>query len=516
MNVIRGRKAKPAHVRESAVDWHAIDALNIRRLTSDSRNVRTGDTFVAYRGETRDGRDYIPQAIANGATAVISEAFDFKGEFKFLVTHVDVRDLRQHAGKIASHVYGRPSSRLWMVGVTGTNGKTSCSHWIAQSLTRMQRTCAIAGTLGNGFPGKLETGVNTTPDAVWLQGKLRDWDRAGARAVAMEVSSHGLDQGRVAGVEFDVALFTNLTRDHLDYHGSMQRYRAAKAKLFQCETLKWSVLNLDDPFGAQLAAKKPRSGVRVMGYGFGRTRTAAHVERVSGSNLDVGLDGMRFDVTTPWGNANIRSKLIGRFNAANLLGTLAVLLASNADLRESVHALQTLTPVPGRAERYGGGGAPLVVVDYAHTPDALEKILTTMRDAMRAVPQRRARAQHRSQRQPQLYCVFGCGGDRDRGKRAIMGRIATRNADQVIVTSDNPRSEEPMAIIADVLEGTTRECMVIAERGRAVRDAIAMARRGDVVVIAGKGHEPYQEIRGVRHRYSDAEAVRAALRERRA
>jgi len=478
-----------------------MDALGIRRLQSDSRKVRAGDTFVAYPGESRDGRDYIADALRAGATSVLWEPSGYCWRFAVRVKNIAVPQLRQKIGRIASHTYGRPSSRLWMTGVTGTNGKTSCSQWIAQALNQLGRRCAVAGTLGNGFPGALQSGVNTTPDAAWLHGKLNDWYRDGARAVAMEVSSHGLEQGRVAGVEFDVALLTNLTRDHLDYHGTMANYRRAKARLFDWDTLKWSVLNLDDRFGAELSVKARRGC--VLGYGFTRAAAGRRVPCVQGRNLQLGMDGMAFDVATPWGAARVSSRVLGRFNASNLLGTLAVLLASDVALRDAVRALARLEAVPGRAERFGGvRGAPLVVVDYAHTPDALEKILLTLRETGGAG----ARA-----RRPRITCVFGCGGDRDRGKRAIMGRIATRCADRVIVTSDNPRSEPPMAIIADILEGASRDCLVIEDRRRAVQEAIATASPGDIVVVAGKGHEPYQEIRGVRHPYSDAQAVRAAL-----
>ncbi len=486
----------------AGIDSRAIDALGIRRLVSDSRAVRAGDTFVAYRGETRDGRDFIAQAVHAGASSVLWDASGFKWKSSWHARQIAVPQLRHKIGTIASYVYGRPSSRLWMMGVTGTNGKTSCSQWIAQAFNRLDRRCALAGTLGSGFPGELETGVNTTPDAAWLHGKLRDWNREGASAVAMEVSSHGLEQGRVAGVEFDVALFTNLTRDHLDYHGTLANYRRAKARLFEWETLKWSVFNLDDRFGAELA-RQPRRSCKL-GYGFNRPGAASHrLPRVQGRNLRLSLNGVSFDVVTPWGAAHVRSNVLGRFNASNLLGTLAVLLASNTNLQIAVRALADLGPVPGRAERYGGGAAPMVVIDYAHTPDALEKILLALREIGGA---------EKSERRSRMTCVFGCGGDRDRGKRAMMGRIATRGADRVIVTSDNPRSERPMAIIADILEGASRDCVVIEDRARAVREAILTSARGDIVVVAGKGHEPYQEIRGVRYPYSDAQVVRAALR----
>ncbi|HTD91577.1 MAG TPA: UDP-N-acetylmuramoyl-L-alanyl-D-glutamate--2,6-diaminopimelate ligase, partial [Burkholderiales bacterium] len=480
------------------IDRRAIDALDIRRLTSDSRTVRAGDAFAAYPGENRDGRDYIAQAIAAGASTVLWESADFKWKDAWRAEHLGVRGLRHKIGPIASHLYGRPSSRLWMVGVTGTNGKTSCSQWIAQAFNHLGRRCAVAGTLGNGFPEALEAGSNTTPDAAWLHGKLRGWYGEGARAVAMEVSSHGLEQGRVAGVEFDVAMFTNLTRDHLDYHGSMSHYRRAKAQLFGWDTLKWSLFNLDDRYGAALArmarsTQKP--GVNVLGFGFERPAARGSLPDVQGRNLRMGLDGISFDAVTPWGSLHVKSAVLGRFNASNLLGTLTVLLASESGLRETERVLGALRPVPGRAQSFGGGALPLVVVDYAHTPDALEKMLLTLREIL-VQSKRSGRLQS-----ARLICVFGCGGERDRGKRAMMGRIATQRADEVIVTSDNPRGEDPLQIIAEILQGTTRHgnvSTVIEARTRAVDEAIATARPGDIVLIAGKGHEPYQEIKGVR------------------
>ena len=485
------------------IDWAEIDALGIRRLTSDSRAVRAGDAFVAYPGESRDGRAFIASALAAGARAVLWESARFKWQRAWRVAHLGVHGLRHKVGPIASHVYGRPSSRLWMVGVTGTNGKTSCSQWIAQAFNQLGRRCAVAGTLGNGFPEALQAGANTTPDAAWLHGRLRDWYGEGARAVAMEVSSHGLEQGRVAGVEFDVALFTNLTRDHLDYHGTMARYRRAKARLFEWDTLKWALINLDDRYGAALVNKAQRPGVRVVGFGFEPAAAGSRVPRVQGRNLRMDVNGLSFDAVTPWGSLRVQSAVLGRFNASNLLATLTVLLASDVGVREAERVLAALKPVAGRAQTYGGGARPLVVVDYAHTPDALDKMLMTLREVL----------DHGRSAHAQLTCVFGCGGDRDRGKRALMGRIAARGADRVIVTSDNPRSEYPAAIIQDILRGTARgsSVRVIEARPAAVDAAVAAAQAGDIVLVAGKGHEPYQEIKGVRHRYSDAAAVEAAL-----
>ena len=489
-------------------DLAGLDRLGIKRLATDSRRIRRGDTFVAYPGELRDGRDYIPQALAKGAASVLWESRDYSWNPAWHAVNVGVRNLRQHAGEIASRVYARPSDKLWMIGVTGTNGKTSCSQWIAQSLTRVGRKCAIVGTLGSGFPGSLRPSVNTTPDAVWLHAELGRFLKQGARGVSMEVSSHGLAQHRLAGIEFDVALLTNVSREHLDYHGTMRRYRAAKARLFRWSSLKYAVLNLDDKFGAELAVKIPRRNLNVIGYGFGCAVAARYrkLPRVQGGNLHVGSDGLSFDVLTPWGEASLESRLIGRFNAANLLGTLAALLASEVSIEDAVNALRRVKAVPGRVERYGGGRRPLVVIDYAHTPDALEKILCALRELIAG---RESRDKSRGSR---LICVFGCGGDRDRGKRPLMGGIATRFADSVIITSDNPRSEDAMAIIADILEGVEAEYAIVPDRAQAIKQAVAMARRGDIVLVAGKGHERYQEIGGVKHPFSDAAKARAALR----
>jgi UDP-N-acetylmuramoyl-L-alanyl-D-glutamate--2,6-diaminopimelate ligase len=495
------------------IDWTAIEALHATHLTSDSRTVTTGDTFVAYPGESRDGRAFIPDALARGAGSVIWERRDYVWDTHWQVPNVGIEDLKRHAGVIAGAIYREPSARLWMIGVTGTNGKTSCSQWIAQALTRTGRRCGVIGTLGSGWPGKLEPLLNTTPDAVWLQGRLRDYLRQRTQAVSMEVSSIGLAQHRVEGVSFDVALFTNLTRDHLDYHGSMARYRSAKAALFRAPGLKWGVFNLDDPFGVELLTRARSRGMQVLGYGCARTLARClrgrRVPRIVTRKLRVGPDGLAFEAMTPWGGAAVRSPLLGRFNAANLLATLGVLLASGVPVDEAAVALEKLRPVAGRTERYGGGRRPLVIVDYAHTPDALENVLRALREAMAG--------QHggrRGRSAPKLVCVFGCGGDRDRGKRPLMGRIARALADEVIVTSDNPRTEDPHAIIADIVAGIDGEYRVLPDRSEAIRAAIAAADAGDIVVVAGKGHEQYQEIGHVRHPYSDAVAVQAALGER--
>lgn len=474
----------------------------ITRLVSDSRAVMPGDTFVAYPGTHADGRRYIGQAIANGANAVIHEAHDFEWEASWRVPHLAVRDLRHQAGPIADTVYGHPSQDLWMVGVTGTNGKTSISHWLAKSFDALGRRCALLGTLGNGFPEALHATANTTPDALLLHGMLAEFRQQGATHAVMEVSSHALTQGRVNGVQFDVALLTNLTRDHLDYHGDMQSYAAAKRRLFDWAALKYVVLNLDDAFGAELAQSLREGTAEVVGYGL--TDNALQlaerlgVRMVHGNLQGMDVQGMRLALHTSWGAAQMESRLLGRFNAANLLGALAVLLVSDVPLADAASQLGAQKAVPGRMQVLGGHGVPTVVVDYAHTPDALEKVLLTLREVTQGNGGR-------------LICVFGCGGDRDRGKRPMMGRVAERHADLCVLTSDNPRHEDPAAIIAEIASGMQQTHPVNLERGHAIAQTIAHARPADTVLIAGKGHEDYQEIAGVRHPFSDLEFAQRAL-----
>jgi UDP-N-acetylmuramoyl-L-alanyl-D-glutamate--2,6-diaminopimelate ligase len=478
----------------------AATLAGVHRLTVDSRRVRPGDAFLAYPGERADGRRHIGDAIAAGAGAVLWEPRGFDWNAAWHVPNQAVENLRAQAGEIAAEVYGAPSRALWMVGVTGTNGKTSCAHWLARLFTRAGKKCAVLGTLGNGFPDALTPALNTTPDAVEAQALLADYRAQGASAAVMEVSSHGLDQGRVNGMHFDVALFTNLSRDHLDYHGDMARYGAAKARLLRWPGLRHAVLNLDDAFGAELAQGLGCGGVQTVGYGFGESAVSTAV-RIQGRRFVADADGLRFEVATPWGRADVVSPLVGRFNASNLLAVLAVLLVSGVPLEAAVAELATLAAPAGRMQRLGGAGAPWVVVDYAHTPDALEKTLAALRELVPAGGR--------------LFCVFGCGGGRDQGKRALMGEVAARLADEIIVSDDNPRHEASAAIIADIEAGLAgRPHRVIAARGDAIRRAVLEACQQDIVLIAGKGHEDYQEIAGVRHPFSDVAEARAALAER--
>ncbi len=459
-----------------------------RKLTADSRKVDAETLFMAYPGERLDGRDFIAQAVAQGAAAVLWEREGFAWNPSWQVPNAGVMGLRAHAGEVADAFYGQPSSKLWMVGVTGTNGKTSCSHWLSQAFTALGRKTAAVGTLGNGFSGALSEAVNTTPDPILLHGLLAEYLAQGAAGVAMEVSSHGLVQGRVNGVHFDVAVLTNLSRDHLDYHGDMAAYAAAKKQLFQWPGLGCAVLNADEAFGREIAEELRDAEVRVLTYGL-------QGGDVRGSGLMLDQNGMRMDVTTPMGQARLEVAVVGKFNASNLLAVLATLLASEVSLAEAVEVLNAVKPVAGRMQRLGGQGKPLVVVDYAHTPDALEKVLAALRE----------------QTAGKLVCVFGCGGNRDKGKRPLMGEAASRLADEVIVTSDNPRHEAPLAIIEDILAGMDGNYVVEADRAAAIARAIEQAAEGDVVLLAGKGHEDYQEIDGVRLPFSDLEVARRAL-----
>lgn len=477
-----------------AFDPGHLDQLGVtvRSLATDSRRVTAGDVFVAFPGDRSDGRSHIAEAIERGAIAVLWEARGFHWDAQWRLPNLAIEDLRGHAAAIAARVYGDASREMWMAGVTGTNGKTSCSHWIAQTMGRCGRPTAVIGTLGNGFPGALESATHTTPDAVSLQAVLRRCRARGAVAVAMEASSHALDQGRLDGTRIDTALFTNLTRDHLDYHGDMQRYGAAKARLFAWPGLLNAIINLDDAFGRELALGVDRSRTRVIGYGIGHGDVAAH-------DVTLTRDGLALELRTPWGRARLESRLLGEFNVSNLLGVLGVVMTAGVDFTQAVEALARVEPVPGRLELVRLPGKPLVVVDYAHTPDALEQVLSTLRRLLAADGSGR------------LVCVFGCGGDRDPGKRPLMGEVATRLAEHVVLTSDNPRSEAPMAIIDQIVAGTAGPVAIEPDRARAIAAAIGAASPGDIVLIAGKGHEAWQEIAGTKLPFSDVVVAREEL-----
>ncbi len=484
----------PRTSERSLLDRLAQIGVPLADITADSRAVKLGSTFVAYPGTTQDGRAFIPEAIARGAAAVLWERRGFQWDERWEIPNLGVEGLRERVSEIAGHIHGNPSETLWMVGVTGTNGKTSVSQWIASACEALGRRSAVIGTLGNGLVGERVEAKNTTPDAIVLQRLLADYLRRGARVAAMEVSSHGLDQSRVAGIKYDVAVFTNLTRDHLDYHRTMDAYAEAKYRLFSARGLKTAVVNVDDDWGARFVPRLRGTGRDVITYG---TRPDA---RLAASRVGLTEAGVRFHVNSEWGEGDVSVPVLGAFNVSNLLAVIGALLASQVGLDDALRAVTALQPVPGRLERLGGGERPLVVIDYAHTPDALEKALEALRPIVAA--------EHR------LICMFGCGGDRDTGKRPIMGATAARLADHVIVTSDNPRGEDPARIIAQVLDGiSTKTAESFEDRQVAIFSAVHHARRGDVVLLAGKGHETYQEIQGTGVPFNDREVAMAALTE---
>lgn len=469
---------------------HAGHDLLIRELTLDSRHVRAGDLFLAVPGGKLDGRAHIADALQRGAAAV---AYEVEGATVLPITDaplIPVKGLAAQLSDIAGRFYGEPSRHLNLVGVTGTNGKTSVTQLVAQALDLLGQHCGIVGTLGTGFYGALQSGLHTTPNPIAVQATLADLKKAGAKAVAMEVSSHGLDQGRVSALAFDVAVLTNLSRDHLDYHGTMQAYGQAKAKLFAWNDLRCRVINLDDAFGRQLAAQPQDS--RLIGYSLEDSSAYLYCRE---AHFDD--EGVRATLVTPQGEHHLRSTLLGRFNLSNVLAAIGALLGLDYPLDEILRVLPKLEGPVGRMQRLGGGARPLVVVDYAHTPDALEKVLMALRPHAKG----------------QLLCLFGCGGDRDRGKRPLMAATVERLADGVLVTDDNPRSEDPAQIFADIRAGFTAVDNVtfVAGRGVAIAQLIAGASADDVIVLAGKGHEDYQEINGERQPFSDLVEAQRAL-----
>jgi UDP-N-acetylmuramoyl-L-alanyl-D-glutamate--2,6-diaminopimelate ligase len=483
-----------------------LEALGVplTDLTADSRAVKLGSVFVAYPGTVRDGRAFIPEAVARGAAAVLWEKTGFVWDERWRVPNLGVENLRARISAIAGHVYGDPSESLWMAGVTGTNGKTSVSQWIAAACDALGRRSAVVGTLGNGLVGERAEARNTTPDPIVLQRLLADYLRRGARNVAMEVSSHGLDQERVAGIRYDVAVFTNLTRDHLDYHGTMEAYAEAKYRLFSARGLTHAVINVDDEWGARFARRLAGSALEVIAVSSGAAAPDAPRARLVASHVALSEAGVRFRIASDWGEGEVTARVLGAFNVANLLAVAGALIADGIPFADVLRAVGALEPVPGRLERVGGGALPLVVVDYAHTPDALEKALAALRNVLDGAA--------RGGRRGRLICVFGCGGDRDAGKRPLMGEVAARLADHVVVTSDNPRGEDPNAIIAQVRAGIRgHEAEAIEDRQVAIFSAVHRAAAGDVVLLAGKGHETYQEVAGARLPFNDREVAAAAL-----
>lgn len=483
----------------------AADA-DIAGLALDSRAVRRGDAFIAVAGSRQHGLVHARQALENGAAAVVYEPQD-GAEAILAGLAVDtpvvaVEGLSQKLGAIAMRFFGDPSARLQVIGITGTNGKTSCSQFLAQALEH----CGIIGTLGWGAPGQLRQTLNTTPDALSLQAMLAEFVKQGQSAVAMEVSSHALHQGRVNGVQFCAAVYTNFSRDHLDYHGTMEAYVAAKLALLQKPGLRFVVLNLDDVYCREVRAALP-SGIKAWGYSrvldyAGEDNAATLIEDMEmlvASAVRHRADGLAFTAHWRGRQMDISAPVFGDFNVENLLAVLATLLALDAPFETAAARLQAIRPVPGRMERFTLPDAPAVFVDYAHTPDALDKVLASLKPHCPG----------------KLWAVFGCGGDRDRGKRPQMGAVAVQRADRVVLTDDNPRHEDPERIVEEILVGCgAAPVQVVRDRQRAIEQAIEQAAANDWIVIAGKGHEDYQEISGRRIPFSDSAVVKRSLQTR--
>lgn len=497
-----------------AADCVIDTQYEVMGLSLDSRTIEEGFLFIACHGSQQHGLAFAEKAIERGAVAIAYEK-EFTGQVdlsEYLnalesknVPLIEIDELTVKVGYIADRFYGKPSRALKLTGITGTNGKTSCSHYLASILSQTA-TVAVMGTLGNGLCSALEPATHTTPDAITIHHFLADMRDRGASDVVMEVSSHGLAQGRVNGVRFDTAIFTNLSRDHLDYHDDMVSYGQSKKKLMMMPGLRYAVVNADDEFGREVLETLPET-VQSIAYSLSDAMNAdaavlrsslMHLGCVQGSDLKFTDKGLSMHVSSPWGDTVIKSALYGRFNAENLLAVLSAALLSGMRLDDIATEIEKLSSVAGRMERVAGAvNQPTVIVDYAHTPDALQQVLEAVR----------------SHSEKKIWCVFGCGGDRDTGKRPLMGKIADEYADEIVLTNDNPRSESADDIIQQIRVAITRKKHPYIEQDRAaaITYALTHAKRGDVVVIAGKGHEDYQLIGDKRLPFSDVDTARKVL-----
>jgi UDP-N-acetylmuramyl-tripeptide synthetase len=479
---------------DEAAQW--LRARVSRELHSDSRRIHPGDGFIAWPGAATDGREHVPSALSLGAVACVVEQSGAE-RFAFQAPAIaEYAGLKSATGPIAATYYGEPTGQLKVLAVTGTNGKTSTAWWLAQALSSLKPSipCGVVGTLGVGRPPDVEATGLTTPDPVLLQRQFRRFVEEGLAACAIEASSVGIVERRLDGTQIRVAIFTNFTQDHLDYHGDMDAYWEAKAELFRWPGLRAAVINIDDARGTELTQTLAAGVLDVW------TCSCERRARLQAQEIGYGAQGLRFTVVEGADRHLLETQLIGQYNVANLLGVLGAMRAIGVPLAEAVAACGNLLPVPGRMERLQQAGQPLVAVDYAHTPDALDKALQALQPLA-------------AQRGGRLWCVFGCGGDRDPVKRPLMAAVAEKNADRVVVTSDNPRSERPEAIIAQILLGLSHdECVQVqADRARAIGDTIAAAAPEDVILLAGKGHEDYQEVGGAKRPFSDILHARAAL-----
>jgi len=482
-------------------NYRAAVRIAVTGIKMDSRLLTKGDVFIACFGQHHDARDYIDSAIQSEVSAVLAESNeDWQGvNLKQGVPVIAIDNLRKKISEIASRFYGDPSSDMELIGITGTNGKTSCSHFIAQVLNATGEKCAVIGTLGYGAQNNLQDTTHTTPDAVFTQRALAELKEQLFGSVVMEVSSVGLHQHRVAAVKFDVAVFTNLSREHLDYHYNMEAYANSKRKLFAVAGLRAAIVNLDDSYALSMLDGTPR-GTKVLTYSLSNAAASVYT-----SSLIMDRHGFAAEVTTPHGKGNIRCKLFGYFNVSNVLATIVTLIdeaetRGRLNLQKILESISNLSPVMGRMEIVGSSDEITAIVDYAHTPDALKSALGAARDHFDG----------------DIWCVFGCGGNRDMGKRPLMGEVAEKLASKLIVTDDNPRNENGEDIVQQILHGIDNQdkVSVIRDRAKAINYAISNARKGDIVLVAGKGHENYQDVGGDRTVFSDANHVRLALQQR--
>ncbi|MCW8900635.1 MAG: UDP-N-acetylmuramoyl-L-alanyl-D-glutamate--2,6-diaminopimelate ligase [Gammaproteobacteria bacterium] len=487
------------YIREEYLD-EKFNNIVIDGLSLDSRNIKKHYLFLAIKGETVNGIEFINNAIEQGAAAVLWDAdadvdaiaINWRTNSSGInVPIIAVKNLIQLTGALSDRFYRSPSEKISVCGITGTNGKTSCADFIAQMMS-IDSACGMMGTLGSGiYPELKETGF-TTPDAITCQQWLADIVSEHANFAVMEVSSHALIQGRVNGIHFNSAVFTNLSRDHLDFHGDMDSYAEAKLKLFKTAGLKNAIINIDDEAGRNIV-NELADDIHCLRYGLNKT----YNPDVYGYDVQLDEHGLSMQVITPWGEGRLTAPVIGDFNASNLLAVLSVMLLQEIDFTESLKRLTTIKSVAGRMQRFGGETRPLVIVDFAHTPDALEQVLNSLRQ----------HTQHK------LWCVFGCGGDRDKGKRPLMGAIAEDKADYVVLTNDNPRNESAENILEDIKSGIVNLHNVTIEPDRqaAIHFAVKQAKAGDVVLIAGKGHEKYQLVGDMKYPFDDAKEVQQQL-----
>ena len=498
-------KSLPMLLAGMMADPSRLEDINVLGLTLDSRQVQKGYLFFSLSLNGNQRTSYLKQALTLGASVVLFDVKEQLTEEEILalehanVSAHQIKNLAEKVSEIAARFYGHPSMAMTIIAVTGTNGKTSVTQFIAQSLELLAQPCGVIGTLGTGRVNQLQTTGMTTPDPIRVQAALTEFYQQNIKYVVIEASSHALEQGRLNSVDIDVAVLTNLSRDHLDYHQDMASYAAAKKRLFDCATIKTVVINSDDEFGQQLMTSLlERNNVNLVSYSR-RENKIQNIITLQANAIETTLDGLAFNLVYKTEQATIKSPLIGRFNIDNLLAVAGSLLAIAIPFDEVAKVLVQCQSVDGRMQRYGNKQQPQVVIDFAHTPDALEQALVSLRTHL--------------SNNGLLWCVFGCGGDRDTGKRPLMGSIAELNADRIVLTDDNPRSEIPAVIVQDILSGIKDLSKAYVEHNRklAITYAISQSKSKDIILIAGKGHEQYQEVLGVKHPFNDASVVKEVL-----